>query len=429
MAFNNKGTNGYFEIPTELLKDQYEEFNESVLRRRPALVDIFPKNTGHSGNVYTFTVQYGLGGGISSKDYQAWDNVTNQPYAKFLVDTVDLYGATKIHTKELLATRNDEGAYIRLFEKKGKDLYTNFYEQISIDVLKKSSEARATVGSAAAGVVVLDAGAARFFEIRQVIEYGPAGAAPAGEARVIALDSVANTITLADVADDATEVTPTAGDELYLVGDWQNSAVITAGDSNKMLGLFDWIPKDSPVVGENFLGVDRSKDPVRLAGTRLDFSAGPLVGITSPFEQVQKLATAMVLEGGLGDVLVCGPRFHEALRLELDKQGGIPASVGHQSSLKVSRGQATAHFSDVSIYTGAGMLTTFVEPRFPADCFMILNTEDWEHMSMGELPMNFDYAGSKIETTERTQNLVMRCFGYHNLICLKPVNQGIAKIA
>ncbi|MHC5062025.1 MAG: hypothetical protein ACYTFK_13185, partial [Planctomycetota bacterium] len=61
------------------------------------------------------------------------------------------------------------------------------------------------------------------------------------------------------------------GDAIFVKGDYE-----AADDRNKISGLAAWLPASAPGGSDSFFGVNRSVDPVRLAGHRLSGRRSPL---------------------------------------------------------------------------------------------------------------------------------------------------------
>ena len=122
------------------------------------------------------------------------------------------------------------------------------------------------------------------------------GSTRTGSAKVVAIDRSNGTLTLDNAAGIASFAN---NDYLFVVGDYDKS----------LKGFAAWLPMVAPTSGDNFFGVDRSKDVTRLAGVRFDGSALPIN------EALQKGASVIAREGGKVDT--CVMNFDNYAELEI----------------------------------------------------------------------------------------------------------------
>lgn len=250
------------------LKELYDDQKvlNLVYKKNPFLA-LVPKFTEFGGKYLPVPIINGVSQGRSSTFSNALANQSPVQVASFLLTSKSDYSIATIDHKTLLASKTDKMAFIQ----GAKTVIDGAIR--AIDLSLASSMFRAGTGSIgqlassggiSSGVITLSNPADVVqFELNMVLQ---AAATDGGTPRaalgyVVAVDRTGGTVTVS-----ATGLGGAAGSPAL----WANSDfLLVQGDSNaKISGAAAWIPPTAPTSSDNFYGVNRSVDPVRLAGVR-----------------------------------------------------------------------------------------------------------------------------------------------------------------
>mgnify|MGYP000558946903 FL=1 len=199
----------------------------------------------------------------------------SQRGVRFNVTRATDYQLVNLGTEVMLASERDEGSLLRALDTEMKSGINNIGKSAATALFRGQSGtlaqvgSRADVGTASTVITLANTNDITSFEVGMLIVASATttGANLAGPASayVTAVDRDLGKISLTG---DFSGNTWVANSYLFASGDNANGS----GNGNKMLGLADWLPSSAPSA-TTFLGVDRSVDPTRLAGLRIDVSA------------------------------------------------------------------------------------------------------------------------------------------------------------
>lgn len=340
-----------------------------------------PKMEEFGAEDLRLTVRIGdpQGRGITVASAQARD--TSSAFRRFVLTRSRNYQIFRLEAEAIEASRGDVNSLVSILDDEMRGAINNISKDLAVNLFR----GRSGVLGACAGAPVNTVGPPAFgtwtlsnvadvtsFEVGMVLVAaatltGAQRATPAS-ATVRTVDRATGTIT---AFGNFAGTDWAANDFLFVQGDNANGT----GNGNKALGLADWLPFTNPSPGENFLGVDRSIDRVRLAGLPQDISAD------------------IPEEGALRVIM------------ELDRQGARPRDfiVNHtdyQSVLNslgtkaVTKYEGTGQigFQTIQIMGPKGPVSMYLDQDCPAGTGYCLDMSKWKLYSLGPAPklLNLD---------------------------------------
>lgn len=234
--------------------------------------------------------------------------------------------------------------------------------------------------------------------------------ASGGTLTVTAVDRASRTVTVGAAVSTLSGVT--SGDYIFVSGDREDSAT----PSRKCIAGFQaWIPPYGySFASDNFFGQDRSLDPTRLAGQRLDASTG-----ISMAETLQNAATVVSAEGGTLDHFIVSPTVYNRIAIELGQRvRQQPIAMG-----KVG-------FSSLAVQCPSGDVT-IVSDRFQSDNSMLgIELDSWRLLSKGSLVKVSDDDGLMILRDPSNDGIQARIISRNaQLVCTRPFANINVKLA
>lgn len=357
------------------LKELYDGQTVQFLgyKDNPALA-MLPKAQG-GGKYKPFPVISSPSAGVSAAFATAQANIAASNQLEFLVTQITDYSVAQIDRRTMLASANDADAFIAGAKLTIDMAIKRAANRVDTMVFRSGtgSIGTLTLGSViTAGVVtLLNPGDAVNFELNQVVVASATdGSVLIGSpGYVVAVDRVGGVITFAATLGGAA-ATPagwsTAVGVLYTQGD-----ALNAGTTNlQSTGLGGWLPVTNPSGADNFFGVNRSVDRVRLAGTSWN-------GTNQSIEEALiDAAIVCAREGGSPDYVFLNPFSFSNL------QKSIGSRVMY-TELKMGE----LFFRGLELNNGVGgTMKVFAERNCPTKLGYILTLDSWEIYSAGDVP-------------------------------------------
>jgi hypothetical protein len=268
-------------------------------------------------------------------------------------------------------------------------------------------------GSVSTGVITLsDPNMVTQFEYNQTLQANATdgGASPrAAAGYVIAVDRQAGTVTVASSGLGGSAATPSG---------WTgNDYLVVKGDNNlKATGLAGWFPATAPTTGDSFFGVDRSIDPVRLAGLRIDGSSYPIS------EALIKASMYLAREGAICDVAVTNHVSWGALATELSTK------VVYETL----KGPAGISFEAIVVSGQKGKIKVIADRSCPGSTAYVLTSKTLKLLSLNQAPHIVGYGSADPAGWLRISNadaVEARGVSYSNLGVLQPGKNAYVKLA
>jgi len=341
-----------------------------------------------------------------STDFSTALNGKSTPsLAKYNVTRKKDYVLGSIDNETMMASASNKGAIAKAIKTQVDAAAYEFGRSMAVQVWGDGSGIRGVVGSVAAGPVVTltDRRDCVKFEVGMVLENkSAAGAIYVGTFLVTAIDIDLGTVTLTL---QGGAVAPVATDLLARQGDF----LAGVGASNCMSGVFAWIPVAAPSATP-FFGVDRSVNPVRLAGGRVKGGAKTIEEVI--FDSLARGKT----NGGKFDTVW----MNSERAAELQKSMQAKAFVDVQSA-----GKAKVGFQGFNLVTSSGNLTVLDDPTCPYAYGLLSNRSAWEFATLGDAPHFAEEDGRRFLRESASDGIEFRLKMYGNLICQRPVDNVV----
>lgn len=384
-------------------------YKEALYDQVPTL-GVLPKSTDFYGEAKAVPIHLsGINGSNTFSDALA--NESDAEVRRFLVTRAKDYVTAKVDVEALKASSNNKGAAGKAIMVQTRAALYTMGRSAGAQIFGNGDGYIGTVSGAVSGndtIELTDSRDVVKFEKGQAIGfYDTSGSADIDPNTadvhpvVLAVDREAGTIQFDKDIAGGSNVLATAvadGDRLYRVGD------STAGVGGAA-GFGKWIPLAAPTSGDSHFGVDRSVDPVRLAGNRV-------VGNGGKMEDILFDASAQVMiNGGRPDLLIVNPmKFAELCK-------SLYAKVEY---CDVKSDIPTVGFQGIKLATPSGMVRVLPDPMCPYATGWLLQKNTWELCSLGAFPHRFNEDGLQSTRAADADSIAFRFKAYWNLICKQP---------
>lgn len=359
--------------------------------------------TGVGTTTFYYPIRYGNPQGISGSFANAQTGAAESRGVQPGAGRRAKFGVITMNGEALAASSNDKGAFLRLVTMETDGVLEEMGDSFAFDLYQDGDGRRGRRSSISSNTVTLTVvDDARNFKVGMTViaDDTITGASPrTGNTTVTAVDEDAGTITL----NNAASITSFANnDYLFRLGD----------PATCMEGLSSHFPLTAPASGESWRGIDRSVDPRRLSGVRVDDTA------TSIEENAGLVAVRISQVGKKADSLWLNPiRFWEVCRrlnakVEYD-MGGSKADYG---------------FEYFMIHSPAGALRAYADPDCPTNRGYVLNRSTLFLKHLWGLPHIIDDDGRPSLREASLDGIEARARGWVNLICTEPGSNGVFSI-
>ena len=389
------------------LKELYDEQKiQSLVYKNNPFLAMIPKFTEFGGKYMPLPLVFNTSQGRSATFANAQGNQTAAEVVSFAMTRAADYSIAQIDNQTMLASKTDKMAFINGATLVIDNAVRALTNSIATSLFRKGTGTIGTVGSISSGVIVLsNAGDVVNFERNMTLQ---ANATDGGTPRaalgyVVAVDRTAGTVTVSASALGGAAGTPTG---------WTTSdSLLVQGDNNaKIKGLLGWLPTVAPSSGDNWFGVDRSTDPVRLAGVRYDGSAQNIE------EALVDGSLLVAREGGEPDVCIMSFASYSALE----------KSLGAKAQYVTMSGPAEIAFPGIRINGANGQINVFPDRSCPAKTAFLLTMDTWKLYSLGDAPHIARYAdGLEMLRVSNADAAEVRVVSYAQLGCVAPGWNGV----
>lgn len=366
------------------------------------------KRTDFVGANKQVAVRYGNPQARGAAFATALANMSTSSYVPFVITRKSDYAFAQITNEAILASANDSGALLRGLKAEIDGAMYTATRSICTALFRNSGGARGQIssGSSVAGTTITLANISDVvnFEKGMVLNLsaadGTSGAKRTGTVTLTAVDRDAGTLTAS--ANWNTITGAAVSDYIFQNGDIEAT-------KSMLSGLGAWLPLTAPTGGDNFFGVDRSVDPVRLAGVRYSANAG------GPIEEtLTEAAWRVYREGGVPDTCYLNPQdFSLLVRALATKVIYDRAKSFDESDIG---------FKSVQLMGPGGPINIIAEINCPKGYAYMLQLDTWSLETLGSAPMILGEAGDglKMLRDTSTDSYVLRIGYYGNLICEAP---------
>jgi hypothetical protein len=339
-------------------------------------------------------------------------------YKRFLLTQYPCFNGVKLDRQAIMAARQKgKGAFVDLLQDAtdgmldelgavaSRWLYGDGTAQIGVRSGALSGE---TVTLATSG------DAKNFFAGQQLVVYN--GTGPSYRTIAAASGYGGIYVTVASVDEENGKFTLTTGDAAAVASFTAGDAFAPAGTTSSFQawpGLASWLPLTTPSA-TLFFGVNRSLDPTRLAGVRLDNSTGSIAdNIMTVAERCHVIFK--------GRKRVCVVKNVNFTTLSKDADGKHIYNDG--------QGTADIGFESIRVMTSAGAVQVYADPDCPANRGYVLDLATWKFHHMGGFPHLVDDGGGQLmQPINASNSVLIKGALYGAPACVAPGSNGVFSI-
>jgi hypothetical protein len=397
-----------FDLTTavELTKRLYPDGLEALLYKKSPAYALLKKWKSFGGEGKFLVWHYGSSAGASVAFATAQANKSNTALKRPFITRSKEYALASMDGEAMEATEGDKYAVAELFNHAMEDALYNVNRSLALGMFGNGGGARGKLASgsvAGATLTLANASMSKGFEkgmwLQASADDGTTGAVRAGRVQVLSVDRVAGTIT-ATGNWNAGIAAIVNTDYLFREGDF----------GGVIKGFAAWLPTTAPTGGDSFFGVDRSSDPVRLAGVRYAPASGN-------YEEILIDAAQLVSDQGDGspDTVFMNP---------ID-WGNLVKEVGSKRVINVETDKPTIGFEGLALEGGPGTMRIIKEPNCPRFKAFMLELDTWEIWSLKDVPRILERDGNRTLREATADADELRVGGYLQMVCKAPGRNAV----
>lgn len=379
------------------LKELYDgQVVENLVYADNPFLAMLKKNTDFGGKYKPIPIITGVSQGRSATFSNAQGNQSAVQIESFLLKRVPDYSIAQIDNQTMLASKTDKMSFLEGSKVVIDGAIRSITNSLASGLFRSGTGSLSQVGSISTGVITLsNAADVVQFEINQTLQANSTdgGTPRAAVGYVIAVNRSVGTVTVSAASLGGAAGTP--------AGWTANDFLLVQGDNNlKVSGLAAWLPFTAPTAGDNFFGVDRSVDPVRLGGVRYDGSSQSIE------EAAIDGSSLLAREGGKAGVGICSFASYAALE----------KSLGSKVQYVDMKGPAEIAFRGIAINGANSVIKVFPDRNCPALTMYLLQMDTWALESLGDAPQILKYMdGAEMLRVYNADAAELRCAYYANL--------------
>jgi hypothetical protein len=349
-----------------------------------------------------------FGASTSGPGLQSEAAISGEAPYTYLVPKVENMAVANISSKLIAETSSTKGAFVDMVRAIADNQMQQLINDTSIGLFRGADISKGNVGGSVAGTVLTFANPADAvnFELGQFLEYAAlntgtsvrALASNNTDCHITKIDYVGGTATVAWTGSGTQTLTANnvaVGDYVYRAGD----------KSLGFNGFTDWIPYGGVTSADSFLGVNRSAQAVRLAGSYLDGTQGNL---------------EEVLEKAINQ---CA-RFGGKLTHFIMPYGQYTALANSQGSkvqiVNVKTGDADIGFEGIEITGANGRVVCLPDRYCPSTLIAGVDINTWKLISVGKAVRTWQYDGKVWLRSYNANGMEIRFYSLANLVCREP---------
>lgn len=384
---------------------------EDIAMRDHVWFAMMPREGDFTGLSYSYAVRYGNPQAISGTASTA---ITNGDLARsaskgaqFRALRTAKYGVITIDGQSAAASKGNKGAWFDLVTMETDAVLEEMGDRLAFDFYRDTSCLRGRGASAVGNVITLaePTDARNFKEGMTIVSDNAADGLSlnSGSTFVVSVDYDAGTVTMDDVTD--------------ISGFAQTDYLFVQGDPGTgMQGMEVCTPLAAPVYGvDSFRDVDRGRDPVRLAGSRLDDTS---LNAEQVFGRLAVKVSIVGKSHGINQGFLHPVQFYNmAQRLN--------------AKVEYSDGGGTANygFEHVTIHTAAGSLRVYSDPDCPITRARASREGSQVLKHLDGLPHIFDLDGKPVQRQATSNGIEARVEAFVNLIQYDTAAQAVGSLA
>ena len=354
------------------LKELYDgQVVENLVYADNPFLAMIKKSSDFGGKYKPIPIITGVSQGRSATFSNAQGNQSAVQIESFLLTRTQDYSIATIDNQTMLASRTDKMAFLEGAKLVIDGAIRSITLSLASALFRSGTGSIGQIGSISTGVITLsNPNDVVQFEVNQTLQ---ANATDGGTPRValgyvVAVNRSAGTVTVSATGMGGSPGSPAS---------WAaNDFLLVQGDLNqKIKGLNAWLPATAPTSGDNFFGVDRSVDTVRLAGVRYDGSAQSIE------EALIDASSLLAREGGKPDVCIMSFASYSALE----------KALGAKVQYVDAKGPANIAFRGIMVNGANSMIRCFPDRNCPSQTAFLLQMDTWSLESLGDAPQILRY--------------------------------------
>lgn len=348
----------------------------------------------------------------------AAEALTSEQVVNFKVPLNENFAAATVSSRIIAESSSSKGAFLSAVKLISDNSLITFGNDIAASMYRSSDGNRGQVGS----IVTPSGGVANSRILFKVpkdallweigMQFDAWTATTGGSQRAEALghpayikavDYVAGSIDIGTLPNSgATSLDVTTVLTSIQAGDY----LFPAGDRGlKMNGFQDWIPYGGPSVSDSFNGVNRSANPVRLAGLWKDGRSGT--------------SLASLLEDAISDVGEVGGELSHFF-MNYKQYALLAKELGSKVQLANVEVDGKFGFEGIQIVGATGPVVCLPDRTCPSDTICGMNIDTWKLMSIGKACRIWDMDGKVWLRTPSDSGMEIRFYSLCNMICTDP---------
>jgi len=384
---------------------------ENIGLNKHPLLEMLKKDTSASGDYIKQPVIYGNIAGATATFADAYSNASNTSakVAGFLLETVDLFNVAYINDKTIQASRNDEGAFIKVVKLAVETMVDGAKGLGALQLYRSGYGELGQVSSPGASttLTLVDPRDALNFVVDQVLVFSSAVSSAVlrdsgASLTITGVNYNAGTLTMSGNVNTISGISD--GDYIFVKGTRQNSATPAR---ICIAGLEAWCPATAPSSSDSFFGVNRSTNSL-LYGSSLDAS-------NMPIEEALIKAAGLVqsVRGELTHYFINMNKYQELIN-------ALGAKVQYVN-IYDAKG-APVGFQAVQVMFGKKPIMVVPDADCPENRVFGINLPMFTLWSMGEAFSIYDRDGNTMLRLTNDNALELRSVTYWQLGCQAPSN-------
>lgn len=312
-------------------------------------------------------------GGVSNSFAEAQANKTPSQYIAFQPTTKKLYGIASIQNETLRASQDQLGAFINSKIEETQGLMRSCSRRLASQLFRNGGGAIGKRGSLAGNVLTLtNPEDVVFFWKNMKLVASTGDGSSAGHTLRGGIPAVVDSV-------NRNQGTVTSTSWANITGFADADFLFPEGDFKLgFAGKAGWIPATDPVGGDNWMGQDRSEDPVRAAGVRFDANSKPAAtGLSMVAKFMKGNARLMREGGGAADTIWINNDRYAELEIELE---------GRKQIVEVKSAHAGIGFEAISMSAGGARIKIMADHNCQDEIAWMDRDDTWKLCSRGPLP-------------------------------------------
>lgn len=356
-----------------------------------------------TGESFKYSVKYGNPQGIGATIALAQTGAASSKGLQFEASRFKKYGLITLDGEALVAAADNDGALIELVTGESDGIIGELIDSLAYDLYRDGTGKRGKRLSASTNAITLTvADDARNFKVGMTVM---ASANANGSSPRV------GTTTVAGVDEDNGIVTLTSAAAITSFAD--ADFLFRSGDPTTCIeGLEVCTPLTAPTGGDSFRTKDRSVDPSRLAGSRVN-------DLTNVIEENAGLVAVKISQRGrkASQYYLNPVNFYQVVK----RQGAKVEYVN-------GGGTADIFFETFALHTTAGTLKVYSDPDCPVDRGRVVNPDDQYLRILKDYPHVIMDDGRDSLRQTADDGIEVRCRAMGNLIQKNTASQGVHSI-